>query len=44
MSSAILANGLVTEEEFERDLASLNGPEFLAPSSMMWAAWGRRPA
>jgi SAM-dependent methyltransferase len=44
LRSAILASGLVTEEEFERDLASLNEPEFLAPSPMMWSAWGRRPA
>jgi hypothetical protein len=33
----------ITEQEFEQDLARLEEPDFLAPSPIMWAAWGRRP-
>jgi hypothetical protein len=32
-----------TEEEFNRDLARLDDPSFMMPSSIMWTAWGRRP-
>jgi SAM-dependent methyltransferase len=42
LRSEILETGLVTEREFEMDLARLNEPEYLAPSPMMWSAWGRR--
>jgi len=38
----ILATGRITEQEFERDLARLDGEDFVRPSSVMWAAWGRR--
>ena len=39
----ILAAG-ITREQFERDLARLDDDDFVRPSSVMWAAWGRRPA
>jgi len=32
----------ITQAEFERDLARLDDDDFLAPSPVMWAAWGRR--
>jgi SAM-dependent methyltransferase len=43
LRNAILATGLVTEEEFELDLARLDAPDYLAPTPIMWSAWGRRP-
>ena len=36
--------GYITEEEFDQDLARLEGADFLMPSPIMWAVWGRRPA
>jgi hypothetical protein len=34
--------GYITEQEFERDIARLNGPDFVAPSPIMSTAWGQR--
>ena len=39
----MLQAGYVTAADFDRDLARLDDPDFMAPSSMMWTAWGRRP-
>jgi len=39
----LIQAGYVTEEEFERDLARLEETDFLAPSPIMWTAWGRLP-
>jgi hypothetical protein len=38
----ILDAGYVTAEEFRLDLARLNDADFLTPSPILWAAWGRR--
>ena len=35
--------GYVTEDEFEADLARMDAADFMAPSPLMWSAWGRRP-
>jgi hypothetical protein len=35
--------GYITEREFEEDLARLDDPDFIMPSSVLWSAWGRRP-
>lgn len=43
MRAAILASGLVSEEEFEADVVRLNDPMFSYTSPVMWATWGRRP-
>jgi SAM-dependent methyltransferase len=43
LRSAILETRLVTEHEFELDLARLDEPDFFAPSPIMWSAWGRLP-
>jgi hypothetical protein len=40
----LIASGLVTEDEFQQDIARLDDPEFMMPSPIMWTAWGRRPA
>ena len=44
LRSALINGGGVTTREIDRDLARLNEPQFMMPSSIMWAAWGRRPA
>ena len=44
MRASILASGLVTEAEFEADLARMDDPQFAYPSPVMWATWGRRPS
>ena len=35
--------GYVTDREFEEDLIRLDAPDFMMPSSILWASWGRRP-
>jgi SAM-dependent methyltransferase len=40
----MIAGGYVTADEFEQDVAALDDPEFLMPSPILWAAWGRRRA
>ena len=39
----MIEGGYITEVEFEQDLAQLEEANFLAPSAIMWTAWGRRP-
>jgi SAM-dependent methyltransferase len=41
---AILATGSVSEDEFAADLARLDDPNVLWPSSVMWTVKGRKPA
>jgi SAM-dependent methyltransferase len=36
--------GLITQMEFDEDLAHLNNPDFMVPSPIMWSVRGRRPA
>ena len=38
----MVASGYVTEREFEHDVAYLDDADFLMPSPVLWAAWGRR--
>ena len=42
LRQAIIESGRITAAEFERDLARLDDGDFLAPSPVMWSAWGRR--
>lgn len=42
LRSAMIEGGYITEEEFAHDLEGLNAPNFLIPSPLLWAAWGRR--
>lgn len=39
----IIDTGLISAEEFASDLSRLNEINFMVPSSIMWATWGRRP-
>ena len=40
---AMVDAGYVTDQEFDADLARIDAPDFMAPSPLMWSAWGRRP-
>ena len=44
LSGALLDAHYITEQEFDQDSARLDDPDFMAPSPIMWTAWGRRPA
>ncbi len=37
----MVGGGYVTETDFEHDLAALDDAEFLMPSPILWAVWGR---
>jgi SAM-dependent methyltransferase len=39
----MIGAGYITGQEFDEDLARLDDPDFMMPSSILWAAWGRRP-
>jgi SAM-dependent methyltransferase len=43
LHGALIDAGYITQQEFDQDLASLDDPDFMAPSPIMWTAWGRRP-
>jgi hypothetical protein len=43
LREAILATGLVTQIEFEGDLARLDQEDFMTPSPVMWSVAARRP-
>jgi hypothetical protein len=40
----LIESGRATSAELERDLARLDDSDFLVPSPVIWAAWGRRAA
>jgi SAM-dependent methyltransferase len=42
LRSAMIETGFITKKEFDQDLAGLDDPNFLVPSPLLWAAWGRR--
>ena len=44
LRSDMINAGCVTEEDFNRDVARLDDPNFMMPSPILWAAWGQRPA
>jgi 2-polyprenyl-3-methyl-5-hydroxy-6-metoxy-1,4-benzoquinol methylase len=39
----LIEGGYITVQEFADDIARLNEPDFMAPSPIMWTAWGQRP-
>lgn len=39
----ILATGMLSPEEFDADVASLDHEDFESRSPILWTAWGRRP-
>jgi hypothetical protein len=42
LHAALIDSDYVTEQQFQEDLSRLDDPDFMMPSSIMWAAWGRR--
>lgn len=42
LRETMIGAGYITAQEFEEDLARLDDPDFLMPSSIMWTAWGQR--
>jgi hypothetical protein len=39
---AMIDADYVTQEEFDADLARMEGDDFMMPSPIMWSAWGHR--
>jgi SAM-dependent methyltransferase len=43
LRGALIEGNYITEQQLEADLARLDDPDFMMPSGILWAAWGRRP-
>jgi SAM-dependent methyltransferase len=43
LRETLIERNYITRQEFERDLAQLDDPDLLMPSSILWSVWGRRP-
>lgn len=43
LRSSLIAEGYLTPQEFDRDIRRFDDPDFLMPSPVLWAVWGRRP-
>jgi SAM-dependent methyltransferase len=44
LRGAMIAAGYVTQQDFEKDVAQLQDPSFVAPSPILWTAYGQRPS
>lgn len=42
MAGELIESGRLTDRQLEADLSQLANPEYMTPSPIMWAAWGRR--
>jgi hypothetical protein len=42
LRSQMIDAGYITQPEFDRDVASLDDPDFCMPSPVLWSAWGQR--
>lgn len=38
----LIDGNYLTAQQFRQDLATLEDPDFLTPSAILWSAWGRR--
>jgi len=43
LREAMIDANYITPQQFDEDLARLNNPSFMVPSSILWSAWGKRP-
>jgi SAM-dependent methyltransferase len=43
LRETMIERNYITPQEFVRDLAQLDDPDLLMPSSILWSVWGRRP-
>jgi SAM-dependent methyltransferase len=39
----MIKGNYITQQQFDEDLARLDDPDFMMPSSILWTVWGRRP-
>jgi len=42
LRETMIERNYITRQEFDRDLAQLDDPNLLMPSSILWSVWGRR--
>jgi len=42
LRGAMIDGNYITPQQFDEDVARLDDPDFLMPSAILWAAWGRR--
>jgi SAM-dependent methyltransferase len=42
LRTVMIDGGYLRRQQFEQDVASLDNPDFLAPTGILWAAWGQR--
>lgn len=42
LSDTMIDGNYITQQKFDRDLAQLDDPDLLMPSSILWSVWGRR--
>jgi SAM-dependent methyltransferase len=43
LRETMIERNYITRQDFDRDLAQLDNPDSLTPSSILWSVWGRRP-
>jgi SAM-dependent methyltransferase len=43
LREAMINGNYITQQQFDEDLARLDDPAFMMPSSILWTVWGRRP-
>jgi len=43
LREAMIQNNYITQELFNEDMARLDDPNFIMPSSILWSVWGQRP-
>ncbi len=43
LREAMIEANYITPQQFDEDLARLNNPSSMMPSSILWSAWGKRP-
>jgi SAM-dependent methyltransferase len=41
LAGDLIDSGRVTKDQLEQDISRLDDPDYMAPSGIMWAAWGR---
>lgn len=42
LREAMIQGNYITQQQFDEDLARLDDPNFMMPSSILWSAWGQR--
>lgn len=42
LREAMIRGNYITQQQFDEDLARLEDPNFMMPSSILWSAWGQR--